>query len=70
VGDVLFAVANLARKLGVDPEAALRRTNDKFTRRFAHIESRLRAQGKTPGQSTLEEMDQLWNEAKSDANSG
>jgi ATP diphosphatase len=69
VGDLLFAVANLARKLDVDPEAALRRTNDKFTRRFAYIEARLRERDKTPEQSSLEEMDQLWNEAKAEGGS-
>lgn len=64
IGDVLFAVANLARKLGVDPEAALRGTNDKFTRRFHHIEAELQARGKAPEDSDLAEMDRLWNEAK------
>ena len=64
VGDMLFVVANLARKLGVDPEAALRRANKKFTRRFQYIEDRLTDQGKTPQKSNLEEMDRLWNEAK------
>jgi MazG family protein len=70
VGDLLFAVANLARKLDVDPEAALRRTNDKFTTRFAHIEARLNERDKTPEDASLEEMDQLWNEAKSERGSG
>ncbi len=64
IGDLLFAVANLARKLGIDPEAALRGTNDKFTRRFSYIEDELAKRGKTPEQSDLEEMDTLWNEAK------
>ncbi|MDX1485840.1 MAG: nucleoside triphosphate pyrophosphohydrolase [Alphaproteobacteria bacterium] len=64
IGDLLFAVANLARKLEIDPEAALRRTNDKFVARFAHIEARLAADGRTPEQSDLEEMDRLWTEAK------
>lgn len=64
VGDLLFAVANLARKLGVDPEDALRRTDDKFVRRFHHVEKRLVERGKAPAESTLEEMDALWNEAK------
>ncbi|MDB6453183.1 nucleoside triphosphate pyrophosphohydrolase [Falsirhodobacter sp. 20TX0035] len=63
-GDLLFVMANLARHLNVDPEAALRATNDKFTRRFRHIEDRLAEQGKTPAASTLEEMDALWTEAK------
>lgn len=64
VGDLLFAVANLARKLGIDPEDALRGTNDKFIRRFHHVEKRLEERGKGPAESTLEEMDALWNEAK------
>ena len=64
IGDVLFVVANLARKLDVDPEAALRRANKKFTRRFQYIEERLINQGKTPQESSLEEMDRLWNDAK------
>ena len=64
VGDLLFAVANLARHLDADPEAALRTTNAKFERRFAHIEARLAAEGKTTAEASLEEMDALWNEAK------
>ena len=65
LGDLLFAVANLARKLGVDPEQALRGTNRKFERRFRHMEARLAEQGKTPEQVSLEEMDRYWDEAKS-----
>ena len=68
IGDLLFAVANLARKLGIDPETALRGTNDKFTRRFHHIEAELRARGKTPAQSDLAEMDALWNQTKEKEN--
>lgn len=64
MGDLLFVMANLARHLGVEPEAALRRANAKFTRRFAHIEAALAQQGKTPQQSNLAEMDALWNSAK------
>ena len=67
VGDILFAVANLARHLKADPEAALRGTNAKFERRFAYIETALVGRGKTPAQATLEEMDALWDEAKSRA---
>ncbi len=63
-GDLLFVMANLARHLEIDPEDALRGTNAKFTRRFAHIEAALAAKGKTPAQSDLAEMDALWNEAK------
>lgn len=73
MGDLLFVVANLARHLGVDPEAALRRTNDKFVRRFNAVEDALAAWGRRPDQATLEEMDALWDAAKSaeraDANS-
>lgn len=64
LGDLLFVIANVARHLGVDPEAALRLTNDKFTRRFTAIEAALAREGRTPQQSTLEEMDRLWNAAK------
>jgi nucleoside triphosphate diphosphatase len=63
-GDLLFAVVNLARHLDADPEAALRATNAKFERRFAFIEEALAAQGKAPAQSTLKEMDALWDAAK------
>jgi nucleoside triphosphate diphosphatase len=63
-GDLLFVMANLARHLKLDPEAALRRANAKFSRRFAHIEARLAAQGRSPAQSDLAEMDRLWDEAK------
>ncbi len=63
-GDLLFVVANLARHLDVDPEAALRATNAKFTRRFEAIEDALAAQGKTPAQSDLAEMDALLDAAK------
>jgi len=64
VGDLLFAVVNLARHLGADPEAALRATNQKFERRFGYIEAALEAAGKTPARATLAEMDELWNAAK------
>jgi MazG family protein len=64
LGDVLFAVANLARHVKVDPEAALRATNDKFERRFRYIERRLAAVGRSPAEATLEEMEALWQEAK------
>jgi nucleoside triphosphate diphosphatase len=63
-GDLLFAVVNLARHLDADPEAALRATNRKFERRFGYIEEALAARGKTPAQSSLDEMDGLWNAAK------
>jgi ATP diphosphatase len=64
VGDLLFAVVNLARHIGADPEDVLRATNAKFERRFAAIERALAARGKRPEQSTLAEMDALWDAAK------
>ncbi len=63
-GDLLFVMTNVARHLQLDPEAALRGANQKFARRFAHIEQRLADQGRTPAQSDLAEMDALWDEAK------
>ncbi|MFN3295003.1 MAG: MazG nucleotide pyrophosphohydrolase domain-containing protein, partial [Gemmobacter sp.] len=63
-GDLLFVVANLARHLKIDPEAALRAANLKFTRRFAAIEAGLALRGKRPEESNLAEMDGLWNAAK------
>jgi MazG family protein len=67
VGDVLFSAVNLARKLGIEPEDALRRGNRKFERRFAYIEKSLADQGRLPEQATLEEMEALWQEAKTAA---
>jgi len=67
LGDVLFAVANLARHCKVDPEAALRSTNDKFERRFRYLERRLAEQGRKPADATLEEMEALWQDAKGKA---
>jgi ATP diphosphatase len=64
IGDLLFAVVNLARHVGTDPEGALRGTNQKFERRFAAIERVLDQRGKTPAEATLAEMDDLWNAAK------
>ena len=64
LGDLLFVMANLARKLGVEPEDALRGTNAKFVRRFAFIEAELAKDGRTPEQSDLAEMDRLWDAAK------
>ena len=63
-GDILFAMANVARHLGIDPENALRTTNAKFERRFRHIETELEKSGKQPKDSNLAEMDALWNAAK------
>jgi MazG family protein len=64
IGDLLFVVANLARHLKVDPEAALRAANAKFTRRFKFIEATLAAQGRAAGEAGLEDMEALWQEAK------
>jgi ATP diphosphatase len=64
LGDVIFAVVNLARHLDIDAEVALRGTNAKFERRFRYIEQMLINEGKTPETSTLEEMDALWRRAK------
>ncbi len=63
-GDLLFVMANLGRHLGVQPEEALRKSNAKFTRRFNALEAALKAKGKAPQDSTLEEMDALWDAAK------
>lgn len=64
VGDMLFVVLNLARKLDVDAESALKKTNRKFRRRFGYIEEMLKKEGKSPENCTLAELDALWNEAK------
>lgn len=64
LGDVLFALVNYARFIDVAPEEALQRTTNKFIRRFQHVETRLREQGRTFQESDLEEMDRYWDEAK------
>jgi ATP diphosphatase len=64
LGDLLFVLANVGRHLGIDPENALRRTNAKFERRFSFVEAKLAERGKSPSESDLAEMDDLWNEAK------
>lgn len=64
VGDLLFAVVNLARHLTIDPERELRAASRRFRDRFQHIERALNAQGRHPGEATLEELDALWEEAK------
>lgn len=64
IGDLLFTVANLARKSGLNPEEALQSTNRKFMRRFESMESAVRAQGRNLDQLTLDEMDALWDDAK------
>jgi ATP diphosphatase len=66
IGDLLFNIANLARHLGVDPEAGLRATNAKFIRRFEGIEDALAVQGKTPANSNLDEMDSIWNRIRAE----
>ncbi len=69
-GDLMFVMANLGRHLGLDPEAALRGANDKFVRRFSAVEAALRAAGRRPEESTLEEMDRLWDEVKTAERTG
>lgn len=66
LGDLLFALVNLARHWNIDPEAALRRTNAKVERRFAAIEDRLAKAGRAPADATLDEMDALWGHVKQD----
>lgn len=66
LGDVLFALANLGRHLDIDPEAAVRATNEKFWKRFSYIERRLKETGRRPEDATLEEMEALWQEAKTE----
>ena len=70
LGDVLFAAVNVARLLGEDPESCLKAANRKFRSRFRHVEERLKAQGRTPAESTLDEMEALWQEAKARERSG
>lgn len=64
IGDLLFVLVNLARKLDVEPETALKKTNRKFRKRFAFIEKELENGGRKPEDSTIEELDSLWNQAK------
>jgi uncharacterized protein YabN with tetrapyrrole methylase and pyrophosphatase domain len=64
LGDLLFAIANIARHLGVNPEGALRDANAKFVRRFGQVEDALARHGRKAEDATLEEMDRLWDEAK------
>jgi tetrapyrrole methylase family protein/MazG family protein len=68
VGDLLFVVTNIARHLDAEPEAALKLTNRKFRRRFRHIERGLRERGRELSEATLEEMEELWQEAKNKGN--
>jgi MazG family protein len=64
MGDLLFAIANLSRKLGIEPETALRHANDKFARRFEQLEQRVTASGKSLDGMTLDEMESVWQEIK------
>ena len=64
MGDLLFAIANLSRKLGIEPEAALRRANDKFTSRFDTVERAFTARDQSLGNATLEEMEAEWQRVK------
>src|SRR5262249_50092305 len=64
VGDLLFAIANLSRKLGVEPETALRKANDKFTRRFTEMESAIAQSGRQIRKMTLEELETEWEKNK------
>ena len=64
MGDLLFAIANLARKLGVEPESALRKANQKFTTRFQELERRLEAKGRSVHDASLEEMEEMWGRVK------
>jgi nucleoside triphosphate diphosphatase len=67
MGDLLFAIANLSRKLGIEPEAALRRANDKFTARFDAMERAFADRGKRFNDLSLDEMEQEWRRVKSRA---
>jgi len=67
LGDLLFSVVNTARKLDVDPERALRGANEKFIRRFQYIEDRLQASGRTVEQSSIDQFEALWGEAKAES---
>jgi ATP diphosphatase len=68
VGDLFFVLVNIARFLSLDPESALRKTNRKFKRRFQWIEERLSADGRTPQQASMDELETLWQQAKSQEN--
>lgn len=69
-GDLLFVLANLGRRLSIDPETSLRSANAKFERRFRYIERCLRETDRSPEVATLEEMDTLWDEAKAREKTG
>jgi len=67
MGDLLFAIANLARKLGIEPESALRRANQKFTARFSALEQHMAAKGRSLQDATLEELEAEWQRLKTPA---
>ena len=66
MGDLLFAIANLSRKLGIEPETALRKANDKFTRRFEAMEQSIASTGRAMKEMTLEELEAEWQRPKSE----
>ena len=66
MGDLLFAIANLSRKLGIEPEAALRKANDKFTERFTRMEQRIAASGRQMTEMSLEDLEEEWQTTKRD----
>ena len=70
MGDLLFSIANLCRKLGMEPESALRKANEKFTKRFTALEDRLHAQGRSVHEATLEEMEREWEAVKRSTSHG
>jgi MazG family protein len=70
MGDLLFSIANLARKLGIEPESALRKANEKFTKRFTDLEEHLHTQGRSVHDATLDEMEAAWHEVKTRAGHG
>ncbi len=65
MGDLLFSIANLSRRLGIEPETALRKANDKFTRRFTDMESTIAASGRAMGEMSLDALEAEWQRAKS-----
>jgi uncharacterized protein YabN with tetrapyrrole methylase and pyrophosphatase domain len=66
IGDMIFAMSNVSRLLKVNPEIALKKANEKFQRRFKYIEEKLKKRGKGPESASLEEMDEIWEEAKTE----
>ena len=64
IGDLIFSIVNLSRKLKIDPESALRNTNNKFTKRISYIEKKLEKEDKKFNQTSISELEKIWNEAK------